>query len=313
MVKNAQSDKVHRLSVIDMFAGLTITIIVAYSLYLLFARHPTAIPRKHQVIVEISSLESGLTEFKSNYGKYPPSKLNLYTTPSGWESDHKSRELIQSLWPKFDFDSCGGLNDRHVEVICLNGPECLVFFLGGVFDSKSGTCVGFSTNESQPFQMTGERKRCHFEFQSNTLPRPLNSQGRLVDVDSDGFPEYVDPFPNQTHPYLYFSSHNHHEYQSNELQNKVFEVYRKTPIKNADVWNSGKTQIISPGNDGCYGAGGYFNPLKSAKILSGSERKAERDNIANFTLAELSDFTDQAELGALVLSNRARRLTGRRE
>lgn len=189
-----------------------------------------------QVRAEISALESGIVSFKQKYGVDPPSRLRLYEAAAGWTGDADSRGKIRQIWPQFDFtmardfDLDGTTGEAGVYATLSQG-ECLVFFLGGILirpedanangildggedldgDSKLGaivssggtirkpSCTGFSKNPINPFALGGARDTAVYEFDVS----------RLVDSGTtpNGFPEFVDPLPSQTSPYLYFSSY----------------------------------------------------------------------------------------------------------
>ena len=165
--------------------------------------------RVAQVKSEISTLESAIASFRAEFGIEPPGSIRLFSTAAGWNTTGsttadetirvKSRAYIRQLWPQFDFNSAsstGGASWTGYKD--LNGAECLVFFLGGVTDSATGTTMnGFSKSPTSPFAQTGSnRVKPFYDFNS----------ARLVDKDADQMPEYVDPLPSQSSPYVYFSS-----------------------------------------------------------------------------------------------------------
>ncbi len=174
--------------------------------------------RDTEVRSDISRLEQSITQFKLVYGIEPPSQITLYAVPAAWDAtvnSKRSKGLIRQLWPKFDFGTCGGAAPTGVSfpllgapaVIDLNGAECLVFFLGGMIDNTSGGFVGFSKNPVQPFAVasgSGSREGPFFEFKG--AKNGTAWKGRLVDVDNDEVPEYMDTLPQQTKPYAYFRS-----------------------------------------------------------------------------------------------------------
>ena len=168
--------------------------------------------RVAQVKSEISTIASSIASFKAEFGIEPPGSIRLYgnsptgatnrwnvtgATPTDEAIRVRSRAYIRQLWPQFDFNTAGGASwsaDKD-----LNGAECLVFFLGGVSDPTVPGSVlnGFSKSPSAPFSYTGSnRMKPFFDF----------AFARLVDKDGDLLPEYVDPLPSQSSPYLYFSS-----------------------------------------------------------------------------------------------------------
>ena len=254
------------------------------------------------VVTEINQLDSAVSQFKSIYGIEPPSSITLYETAAGWTGDPTSSALIRSLWPQFDF----GAHDINGDGTS-NGPwtltvgECLVFFLGGVNGNTTlgsstasnniagqiGPCTGFSKNPASPFDRGGNRDAPLFEF----LP------GRFTDLDNDGFPEYKDPLPQQTNPYLYYSGYDGQGYaEATEFGGGGLTLaYRQdVNLTTNTFWKANGHQIISPGADGQYGYGGAYVTTGSTNLPAGSngtsaiaptiaQRINEADNITNFS------------------------------
>lgn len=274
-----------------------------------------------RVATEIKTIEAAIAGFKAEFGTEPPGGIRLYSTAAGWNTPAsgvdeiirvKSRAFIRQMWPQFDFSVAGGaVLPSNVD---LNGAECLVFFLGGVTDATNGTSMnGFSKSPTTPFAKAGNnRVGPFFEFQSS----------RLVDKDGDSMPEYLDPLPSQTSPYLYFSSNEGRGYSAftgasdwcnsdcfndgwlqnssfasgtwangNWMQHMYFTTY-STAASSSVPWAPKKFQIISAGYGGvgagtplkAYGAGGAFDP-KNTTGLSGT---SDGDNITSFHSGTLS-------------------------
>ncbi|HBN75994.1 MAG TPA: hypothetical protein DD473_09275 [Planctomycetaceae bacterium] len=231
---------------------------------------------------ELRSLETALASFHSEFGMYPPSAITLHEAPAGWNGDARSKNLIQKLWPSFDFTITRNINsDNSTDVsIDLNGAECLAFFLGGI--PQSGALIGFSKNPANPFSRTGNNRTGPFhEFIAS----------RFVDKDSDDIPEYVDTFAGQTSPIVYFSSYDGRGYRSSEitplLANGIYRQGKETDPTmgqpdDTTPWKEKTFQLISPGQDGLYGTGGYYSPDDTSGL---SEEDA--DNLTNFTTGTL--------------------------
>jgi prepilin-type N-terminal cleavage/methylation domain-containing protein len=86
----------------------------------------------------------------------------------------------------------------------LQGPECLVFFLGGIPGNVGGVkvCQGFSTNPTNPTDnMTAAMNPPFYDFKSE----------RLMIGPSSTFFQYLDAYgaanDSKSQPYLYFSSY----------------------------------------------------------------------------------------------------------
>ncbi|WP_417394780.1 type II secretion system protein [Gimesia chilikensis] len=243
--------------------------------------------QQSQVRSEIANLDTALTSFKTDFGIYPPSYIKLYESGSATWDAH-SRGLVRKMWPQFNFaldkdiNNDGDVND----VFTLNAGECLVFFLGGVWDVTGKTPNGFSKNPANPFAIaTGgtNRRGPYFEFDNS----------RFTDIDSDTAAEYKDAFPGQQIPYMYFSSYDGRGYRSSELPSipalgiAMTNVYHQgDPIPSASLgpaYKSKSYQIISAGADGQLGTGGNYDPDKNFP----AGRTVETDNITNFSNGSL--------------------------
>ncbi|MEK6261741.1 MAG: type II secretion system protein [Planctomycetota bacterium] len=288
-----------------------------------------------QVRAEISALESGIASFRQKYGVDPPSRIRLHEAAAGWTGDADSRGKIRQIWPQFDFtmarnfDLDGTAGEPGVSVTLSQG-ECLVFFLGGILqrpedansdgllqagedldgDGKLGaivnsggavlkpSCTGFSKNPLNPFGLGGSRDTAVYEFVVS----------RLVDSNTtpNGFPEFVDPIPAQTSPYLYFSSYEGQGYRSNPASatyefasvplypaagpylpnnNAPYPPFGPYLQSATSPWKPKSFQIVSPGSDRNYGPFGVWTPETSDSLFVSStnyQRQYEADNITNF-------------------------------
>lgn len=271
--------------------------------------------RDAQVVTEMSALDKAIVDFKSRFGIEPPSFMVLYEEGDDWavgnpagvvsdEQHRASRAIIRQMWPEFDFTYGGGgnidLNDNGTddEVLILNGAECLVFFLGcgteqvdtdGDGTDDAWATLGFAANPQDPFSTGGNTVGPFHEFSSD----------RFVDIDGDEMPEYVDPLPEQTAPYIYVSSYDGRGYQPFGLDYDCAVPSNPTTTDDelpsstlTDIYylswtdectnkplNPNTFQIISPGEDGEYGTGGLYN---GESVGSAAGRAYERDNITNF-------------------------------
>jgi hypothetical protein len=244
-----------------------------------------------------------------------------------------SRALIRQIWPEFDFADMGDsaanpapvgtsnpvagnssvdLNGDgdETDVIVLNGSECLVFFLGGVFSRGGNTAsladdalIGFAANPQMPFNATSTSNRVGPFFDNFAV-------NRFVDVDGDSMPEYLDPLPGQTRPYIYVSGKggtgfapfgvdgNATTVEDNEVPTDpsasppapmIDDIYRQddgsTPPSATlgPYINLQSYQLISPGSDTNFGAGGEYD-----KETSNSVSLDDRDNITNFAKGRLN-------------------------
>ena len=172
-----------------------------------------------KVVADIKDLEAGILAFERKFGRRPPSFLVLHEDSDLWSlgdaTTLESLRVLGEIWPQWtppasgsadlDWNQNGATPDTSAAEpasIALNGAECLMFFLGGgradgtlPLDEQAYT--GFSVNPLSPF-VVGVTNRVgpFLEFKSS----------RLSDVDGDGMPEYLDPYPGQELPYIYLSS-----------------------------------------------------------------------------------------------------------
>jgi prepilin-type N-terminal cleavage/methylation domain-containing protein len=251
--------------------------------------------KEAQVAVEISGLSAAIGRFKATYGVEPPSKMVIYLTSAGWNSASASeyRAIIRRIWPQFDFtmpsgsypnsgsgfenwDAIAKTDGGGNKYIGMQSGECLLFFLGGIH--AGGTTTGFAKNPAHPFAVGGNREGPFMEFEV----------GRILDSDMNGVPEFVSQLPEQTQPYLYFSSYDGRGYRTSGTNKEVpvgtfADVYR---VKAGGAPHKPQSfQIICPGYDNAYGKGGVFDPKNTTN--AGLSDPADYDNITNFHAGRL--------------------------
>jgi general secretion pathway protein G len=298
------------------------------------------------VVVEIKQLEAGIAAFKAKYGTEPPSRFSLYLTNGGWNSDPANTAIVRQIWPQFDFTmgdpvnlGTGGAgtaypsfwtsappngpNVNNANVINMNSGECLLFFLGGVIPIAGAKQVptGFAKNPAYPFSpatVSANREGPFFEF---------TDINRIKDIDGNGMNEWYDPLPDQSKPYLYFSSYDGRGYNLSELptnssgtaftingNESLHDIYRvsSSVVNPPKIPGSGNTsgtsaflnstynsnaqkpqtfQIISPGYDGEYGSGGVFNTQLTNSGLVGYDSSG---NLLNPDTRQYDNLTNFA-------------------
>ncbi|MDB5342515.1 MAG: hypothetical protein JWP89_892 [Schlesneria sp.] len=281
---------------------VVIAILIALLLPAINGAQRTA--RITQVRTEISVLESAVATFKTTYGIQPPSRIVLYETAAGWNTDPTSRAAIRQMWPQFDFTygSAGQIDlngDSAFNSVTLSPAESLIFFLGGmptksVVNGKDVfTLTGFSKSPLYPFAAatTGvKRDPSIYEFDVS----------RLKDLNTNGFPEYLDPLPGQTTPYAYYSGYEGDGYRPIEFGAPgLSEPYRQATASTSSPWKMKSFQLLSPGFDHQFGFGGAFvadgvaaNRLPfdasqypntfTTSTPTTATRNLESDNITNF-------------------------------
>lgn len=266
-----------------------------------------------EVVSEIRGLEAAIAQFKNVYGIEPPSRIRLYEAATGspsWASHTgtfvepvtgatlsndaervRSIAIINRIWPNFDFSIARNLDGNGTPggFISLTGAECLVFFLGGRPVAGPGgafAMTGFSKNPANPFTAaTGNESRegPFFEFKSSRLRASPNTSNSGVLV-------YIDPLSGQLNPYVYATGYDGRGYQLADVfvgtADDLNDVYRSGTGTTAVALKPKTFQIISPGVDGLYGAGGYFDSTASNHGLTNA---ADGDNITNFHNGLLKD------------------------
>lgn len=317
--KNRQAFSLIELLIVMVIIGILM------SMLLVAGRNVTSTVRINEVIAEINNIGQGIKEFEGKFMLTEPfpSRIVLYERYADWPNASTSMDVsvqrnaaaLRRIWPEFldntgrpkltmfaqDLNGDGDTTDTFE----LSGAECLVFFLGGVLQQGTPATTpptylptGFSTNPVNPFVAGGSRVGPFIEFKST----------RLVDSDSNNYPEYLDAFSGSTTPYLYFSAYGGRGYRplgddgavggtgrnadeapsfatgaSPQFQSVYVQKEADTaamPPKPAVFWNAKTYQIISAGQDKAYGSGGLYDPSAGLPM---TRQKTEIDNITNFS------------------------------
>ena len=266
--------------------------------------------RVTEVKSEIAQIEGALADFQGKFGMYPPSRITLYetgdrTAATGWYENTAqakwSRSIIRRLWPDFNFTLDRDFNQDSAfsGSWTLEGDQCLVFFLGGIWDGSK--FAGFSADPRNPFKLgvtTATRVGPFMDFDAN---RVVTTAVVSYTAPLTNFPVYVDTMPAQVRPYMYASSDDGLGYDSGDVatpaSNNAFSIYfleQKAAIADPDpeAWKPETYQIISPGQDGEFGLGGPYLPDRTTRnqmlppLVAGGpavDRSKEYDNITNFS------------------------------
>ncbi|MEX1230124.1 MAG: type II secretion system protein [Planctomycetaceae bacterium] len=215
-----------------------------------------------RVRTEITSFEGAIATFKAEFNVEPPSAIDFTLSGTPLQYPPATRAILRQIWPNIDFASIPALLNNQV----LDGSECLVFFLGGINNT------GFSTNPNTPFASGGSRTGPFYQFDGGRL------QGTAPNT------VYLDSYPGQQNPLVYFSSYDGRGYQATDNSARMTTYYS---VNATTPHNQTSHQIISPGPDGQYGTGGIYTEANASAQLVGP-RTVEKDNITNITGGELS-------------------------
>jgi prepilin-type N-terminal cleavage/methylation domain-containing protein len=263
---------------------------------------------------DISQLSNAVGAFKQRFGVYPPSRLRLAMTPQDYPTgtaydaqlSGDSIQFIQRCFPRF-YDNWTKNNNANYwgpsipsgKYLDLEGEQCLVFCLGGVQGSTNGIpgVIGFSTNPSDPMNITGDRIAPFFDF---------NAKSNRLNTSIGPFFAFNDPWGT---PYAYFSS--------GKRRNGYNAYYAPPPATPAaaqqsdcttlGVWpygdpnnnylNADSFQIISAGPDKTFGQGSNLTlspPPTWSQTIAGSTGVVAPGTAG---LDDLSNFYEKA-LGA---------------
>lgn len=225
---------------------LVVILIIAILIALLLPAIAAAVAaaKNAQVSSEESNLQTALADFKNKYGEYPPSRILLQnsgvypvTSQAAFGTGDLtvgdlSRRTVSAMRKYFPragayFSTGAGASitfpwtANSGGALLLQGDECLVFFLGGmptaVTTAAGGSFAvnGFNRDPQHPFNTN------NVAIANRTVPLFEFAPARLMDLDGDGYPSYLDPIsaagaPNEWRPYAYFSAYASNGYDPND-------------------------------------------------------------------------------------------------
>jgi len=257
---------------------------------------------------DIRQMATALDNFKGKYGSYPPSRITL----SGNEGsmDARSIAFIRSIWPRIDYQNSfinwagvqgGGAAARSL-VFTLEGDQCLVFFLSGIPNQDAPGAWGFSSNPSNPTDISTGTKESFYQFETGRLFARPTSKMYQAYGEKIKFYSYQDPY-STGQPYVYFGAgRNGYNDDVPPGDNPILmptvkglsgpycegamdaagKLAALQPLK---YINPTRFQIISAGKDGLFGPGGPWAPA-----IANTYSKwypAGADDVSNFYDAKL--------------------------
>ena len=180
---------------------------------------------------ELSNLEAGIASFHSEYGRNPPSYINLSLNKDETAfQDQRAFATLRSIFGTLIDQGRmvqslknTGFYDENTKPV-LRGAECLVFFLGGMpagpavnddgsldTDRPSTELVGFSDNPRDPFNVSTNGGGNFFVADKARRTGPFYDfdPSRLLYPDEAGegfWFMYVDRYSGQRTPILYAES-----------------------------------------------------------------------------------------------------------
>ena len=252
---------------------------------------------------DLKQLEIALNAFKAKYGVYPPSRLVLYPTYSDYTAkvsicgdaalDFDSYQIINRIWKNigaFGYVNWSSTDPKvpatFPRFVILEGDQCLVYFLGGVFDPSQSGCMGFAPSAKNPTADV-------FDPKGNVLDRTKLFEfpaSRLNTTKNALFPSFMDNYGQM--PYMYFApglpgSSTPNTYNTNHtvaLGGNSVSPYYQIAGPPKKYWNPTTFQIILAGRDGLFGDVGHWDNGSSTTDATAAW-KDNRTNFSTFVLA----------------------------
>lgn len=268
----------HGFTLVEMLVVIAI-IVVLLGLLLSAVFVALGTRARSETTENIRQLAKGVSEFKTHFGVYPPSRIYLsrniadYSSSGNEQLKADSLKYLYDIWPRLNMNDPSWKDNPYLEPQVLEGDQCLVFFLGGIprTDSNGIIMLGFAKGDNvTPLSENANVPRIKFfEFESD----------RLIKRGGSHYYSYADPFETGQ-PFAYFShGFRNNGYSDNDCSTLgIIPFYKSTsPVK--QYLRPDGFQIMSAGEDGQFGGTtlGAFNPRTGMQLP-----KAVRDNYANF-------------------------------
>ncbi|QDT15352.1 type II secretion system protein [Alienimonas californiensis] len=200
---------------------------------------------------DMSGMEAAISQFHAEYGRTPPSFIDLRRTSGKKFVNPATMSTLRSVFGpqideatmidslnRMDFPGEGASGDTDFSKRgVVRGAECLVLFLGGLPASGSPTptkeLAGWSQNPRDPFNAQtkaggftlldkNRRKGPFFTFEPDRLLFNNEVEGSGFTPSATGDPgvsyfTYLDTFETQTTPLIYASSDNGRGYRTQDV------------------------------------------------------------------------------------------------
>jgi prepilin-type N-terminal cleavage/methylation domain-containing protein len=257
-----------------------------------------------RIAMDIKQLETGIQSYVGTRGSYPPDLIVVSTASKALELRAQAiRSHLVKVAPRYagpmpllpDTPLVSGVNvdDARKNI----AAEALVFWLGGYSalpDGKGGVVnsstklKGFRADPANPFvtdlnvlkQGPGWKRGWEFD------------ETRLVDLDGDGWFEYLPP--HCPAPYVYFNAKGYINtvvagaLPKCEWPLSTFGTASPYAKDGSGFMNDKTFQIISAGQDGVFS----LSPDTFRRYPSGEKySSADNDNLTNFSERTLGDAT----------------------
>jgi prepilin-type N-terminal cleavage/methylation domain-containing protein len=237
------------IAIIGILVGLTLAFILP-----MFRQGPDL-----QDLNEISQMQIAINNFKTKTGTYPPSKIRLRQTFSNYKTtdplDVDSVYYLSKIWPRMGDFKKYAWDGVAAKQYVLEGDQCLVFFLGGLFGTQ-----GFSADPTDPCGKSAKRIPPYMQFDAGRLQVRSSAP-----TQNPAFPSYYNNWRVPTQQfYAYFSSgrakNGYHS--GGNVSHAIAGMDNVTPYYDftfdpktklysiTDYLNPASFQIISAGEDG---------------------------------------------------------------
>lgn len=285
-------------TLVELLAVIVIIGILA-SLSLYAASVAWVAAKNGKIAMDIKQLETDLQAYYSKFQSYPPD-LTFVNGLAPATRQQVIRSHLTKLAPRYtggipllpDTPLVAGVDPQVARTNIA--AEALVFFLGGYSKpanvAGSTKLLGFRADPANPFVQSAGQLSAQGGWKKGTVGF---DEIRLVDLDGDGWFEYLPPYCNM--PYAYFNAKT---YMNPSLGSNIMRCEWPGGLGGAAVpyfsdntqekyMNSKTFQLIAAGQDSAFNSG---EPTIRRMFPSGTGYTTEdNDNLTNFAERTLKD------------------------